>query len=61
MGDIAVDVPDSPSVKDLSQLLEILLTDSFQLSAPSGTAFATECQLTQGYIPSLGSTQSTIA
>lgn len=59
-GDTAVCATYFPSVKDLSELLGVTLTDSFQLSAPSGTAFATENQLIWGYIPSLGSTTAKI-
>lgn len=58
MGDTAMCALDSPSMKDLSQLLGVPLTDSVQLSDPLGTA--AENQLTQDCILSSGSTQPTI-
>lgn len=39
-------------VKDLSQLLGVLLAENLRLSAPSGTASAAESCLAQGHAPS---------
>lgn len=41
-----------PAVRDLSQLLGVLLAESLPLSVPSGTASAAESCLAQGHAPS---------
>lgn len=41
-----------PVLKALSQLLEVLLAESLQLSVPLGTASAAESCLAQGHAPS---------
>lgn len=41
-----------PVVKDVAQLLGVLLAESLQLSVPSGTASAAESSLAQGHAPS---------